>query len=728
MPLTSRRAYTVGLGALALAGAIAAAAMRAPDLATTWHLDGLTVVAVPDDTADGVVAEAWLGGGVDDDHRPLAHLAEHVALAQAGGALDGRVTPEATIVRAAAPGLAETLVPLWRAMTAVEAHPAVVAAELAALAAEPGGERPGVGRAGGPAAVAAHWRQAWRAHRATLVVRGRFVAASVPGFLGRWPGTRRARPRRWLRSPAGRALAPGPLPTAAGAPVVAVAAAATGRAALLSGTLLIEPGRLAWPAPGDRDAWREARRSADRLPIVGARGPLGVLAAALHLTGDPTWPARYRRAVAAVTPAAALAAARAIAAAAPPRSRRQARPALAPVRAVGRVRLEHRPGATVHLRWLWPTPPAVEDLAARGATALAAASLARCLDGSALDALGGRAEVVVERDRVGVRAELPADGWRDAVGVIIGCLAAPDESLVGHARDRERLAALARDLAGSAQRQALALFVATRYGDDPLAAAVAAAPPPGLSARTVAAWWRDHHRLADAAVAAIGPIELADLTAALASGPPTAVGPSAPAAVARPPLAPAGAREVFVDGAPGQAALAVGVDGLPAGDPDRAALEVLAAYLAEPAGPLAAARAGAIATRIAVADTLDRGYLAVVFDQPADRAATVWAARAALARLAAAPPDAATVAAVRDRLLVDGAELRRRLDALAIAGLTARPPSPGLAAVDAAAVARLAARLFGAGDLTVATVRPRDESPAVARHRDHRGRRRRRAR
>ncbi len=698
MPRRPPHAYSAWTGALAIGLAVAAAVML-PSV-SSWTRGGLTVIARSAPTAD-VVVEAWVGGGHGDD--ALAHLAEHVAIAQADAAgLDGRTTPDAVIVRGRGHDLATALAPVWRAITATHADPEVVHRERRAIAAE------GAVAAGTAAAVEAHWRASWRGQRATLVVHGPVAAAEVDRWLAPWPGQRRARPPRARRhSTRDRLVVPGPGPLAGGAPAAAIAAAASGRAALLSGRFVVDLGApLCWPDVDDRAAWAAARLAAAPVPIAAADGWTGEVAAAQHVAGDLRWPGRYRAAVAAAPRGEVRRAAEALRRAVGEGPlRRWARPAPAPAvvrttRGATRVAVARRDHDTVAVRWTWALGSSTN-----ASLALAAAALARCLDALALDAGGGRAEVVVERDRLGIRAEFAAGRWRDGVGAVAGCVAAPDRSAAGHARDRARLEALAAAVAASPIRRGLAAFATATYGDHALAHALAVELPL-IGPDDVIAWWAGRRAGAAAVVAAVGPLDLADLAPLIAGEPVRPAGAPGGRPMAPPP------RELFVDGRPGERAIVLGFDALTAGDRDRAALDVLARLLAAPDGALRRALPGA-RVRVAVADAVDAGYLAIALEQPRDATAAVAAARAALAALVAHPPtDAQVAAALAGAAPRAGTPAALEADALAAAELFgARAP------VDAAAVARVVARVLPPTRAMVVTVRPPDETPAVGRRR-----------
>ena len=677
----------------------------------TFFTGGLTVVMRVDAVAPGVVVEAWVGGG--DGDPAVAHLAEHVAIAQAGGVLDGRTTPDATIVRGVGADLDAALAPVWRAITIERAASTLVDAEAAAIARETDGPAPTVS----PATIEQWWLRRWRGQRATLVVAGRFAPAAVAAWVRPWPGRHRpSSPLRRASRTHDRLVLPGPAPTARTAPAAALAAAATGRATLLSGAFVVDDrAPLAWPDADDHDAWIAARLAAARLPVVGADGWIGEAAAAHHVAADPSWPRRHRRALARATPTAVAAAARALLqaqAAAPspaPRRTRQARPPVAPTRrTIGatRVIVASHASPSVAVRWSWTIGPDPERLAP-----LAAAAIARCFEARGLDGLGARAELALTRDRLDLRGELPVDGWAAALAELAACVAAPDASLGAHDRDRARLAAVAAAVAASPVRQALAAFARARFGAHPLAAEVAALAPAGALPDALS-WWASRRR-APAVLAVVGPVELDALAAVL--DPRAAVAPPPP-----PPRPPAPPRELYLDGRPGDTAVVLGLDALGATDPDRAALDVLAAVLAAP-GALPAG------TRVAVADTLDAGYLALGVANPRDRAATVSALEAALAAVLAAPPDAFAVDAARARIAAHRdrrGSLAREADELVQAELGA----PSLAAVDAAAVARVARRVLVLDRAVIVTVRGPDVTPAVERRQRAPARRARRRR
>lgn len=393
----------------------------------------------------------------------------------------------------------------------------------------------------------------------------------------------------------------------------------------------------------------------------------------------------------------------------------------------------------VAIRIAWEGGLALETALTHGHHALAAAAIEACAEPPVVRALGGSIEAVIERDRFGLRAVVPADGWRDGLAAIASCLGAPRLEAARVAEVRQRIDARDAAAAGSASGQALAAFTRARFGDHPLARELASAPLAHATPAELARWFAARYVLGRAVVAVVGPAapdEVADAIGPLAIASIEAAPPRAPAAASASASRPSPARaaapaappdldepaQLFLDRTDDTGAILIGLGGLAAGDPDRAALDVLAAILDAPDGPLAPLAAVAPARRLAIADTRDAGYVALAIDQPHDREAALAAATGALAAVAATPPTARQVAIARDRLLARRATPRLRLptwaDDLAIAALTgATDRHAALAAVDAAAVARAATRVLGAPAVVV-TVRPAHATPAVERHRD----------
>jgi len=541
-------------------------------------------------------------------------------------------------------------------------------------------------------------------------------------------------------------------------PALAVAAAAAwldddGAVELLMGATrglvaLAGAGPIGWPDRDDAPRWAAARARAAQLPMPGGSGVAGALALGQHVAGDPSWASRYRAAVATTAADDAIAALIAIdqrhrglrraARPAPAPQRRAARPPPARGRSPARsattpagIRLvvaREPEAATVAIRLVWSGGLAAETVETAGIHALAAAAITACADATVLDAFGGSLAVVVERDRFGLRAELPSATWRDGLAAIAACLRAPSASPDQLDDERRRLDGLALATRGSALRLGLAAFARAQFGDHPLARELAASAAPYLTPAAIDRWLAAHAPIDRAVLAVVGAVELEAVEAALAPvRPHPSASPPLPAAPPRlapprshpessPPRRGGPAPLLFVDA--DSAAVILGFPGLAADDPDRAALDVAAALLADPNGPLAALAPLAASRRVAVADTADAGYLAIAFDQPGDPAALTAAAESGLASLLTDPPSADAVLASRDRLLsartVEPIRRRTWADDLALAALLGTPDRhAALASVDAAAVARVLRRVLAPATASTVIVRKPDITPGV---------------
>lgn len=351
--------------ALAIAAGVVMGNATWSTVHTSTLASGLTLIVDPAGRRGPVTVEAWVGSGTGDElpgSAGVAHLAEHVALAQAererdaATALDGWVTPDATVFRAVVPsmtGLAAALGVIARAAAPDRDALAMVARERRAIAAEPPGSALGQalfarawpGRHGdhgdaGPGAIAAYWRRSYRPARTTLVVRGadaRAVERVWSPLAGPAAPTRRSVVTRRGAAPvpacpAGRWAIGLPVPGILVAPVAELAVVAAlamvgvarwpeaevdggfdavelimrARAGLLAITGRGEPpatahvlaalARLAEASPGEL----AHARAGVGCPVPGVRGRASELAVGQHLAGDPAWTARFRARVAQV--------------------------------------------------------------------------------------------------------------------------------------------------------------------------------------------------------------------------------------------------------------------------------------------------------------------------------------------------------------------------------------------------------------------------------------------
>lgn len=770
-----------------LAAAVTGANAILPDMLNLYRertASGVTILATPG--TGPVTVEAWIGGGFGDeadDHGTtgLAHLGEHVALAVAGArlretrvavALDGWVTPDATVFRALAAagdvdGAVEAVAFAAGAQDEVSAW--VVAREQARIAREELDDViDGDGTRGRADArdVAAWWRASYAPSRTTLAVRGGRIDDVVAAVDRRW----RRRDRETIplpyrvRGPSWR----GNSITAAGAwrarGVDVSAATARERAALsLAGAVLRARGRPAdvvvtrdavvWVAAADVEvdaftadddalAWA---RAAVRVPLAGVETAIGEVAGGQHLFGDPAWTARWRAEIARVTPDDVTSAVRAHVAGRTVRAARRtpAPPPRRPARRVVtretlagglRVVAMRVPGADrVAVRVAWSRGFASEAPADRGVVALlAAAAPVSCgeVDAAAeTAALGGELAGVAGRWTFGLRSRWTAAAWKDGLALLAACVRTPALDADVIARERARLVALATDVAASPSRLARMTYLRARWGGDPLGNDALASPAElaSLTRASAARWWREHYTLGAAVVVVAGDVDpdvaIDEVKARFALPPGAPTGGVTAGAETSWPRSPSPApAQLFVDGPADMAAIVIGLPGLPTSDADRRVLDGLVAILGEPGGRLRAAAAahGARIVRVAAVDGPVAGYVVieVAADPPAD--AALAAIEASVRALGRDGPAAAEVA-VAHAALAPADDLLAIADALARAELHRAPaPAPLPAPLDADTLQRVAASVLRWDDATIVTVRPPAMTPGA---RDHAGKR-----
>ena len=384
----------------------------------------------------------------------------------------------------------------------------------------------------------------------------------------------------------------------------------------------------------------------------------------------------------------------------------------------------------------WAGGAQIEDEGSNGTSALLAALLGRgtrTRSGAALDAelteLGGALAGFSDRLTLGLRADFLASGWRRGLALFADCLLRPGFS--DDEFDRQRRALLAR-LRAAAQapeapaRAAQRLFEATvwprqGYRLDPLGA------PEAVSALTrvrLLERYRRGYPVAGLAIAVVGdvnPTEVVQAVTALFADAPAAP----PAAAPPPPVALVRSEPVAVFRALGQdeAHVVVGYPTVAPGDPDRAALEVLAEILGGEGGRLKGAlrddKLLAHDVSVSAAGPIEPGYLsAAVTCAPARVDGVVAAVRSAFARVAASGVEAGEVSRAARRLgggravgLGSRAAVAAALaiDAAYGRDLYAYRTYPAtLARVTADDVARAAKRVLDPQREVVAVVRPVD--------------------
>ena len=389
---------------------------------------------------------------------------------------------------------------------------------------------------------------------------------------------------------------------------------------------------------------------------------------------------------------------------------------------------------------LWPGGPRLEDERSAGLHQLLGrvwprATRARGPEALTreLEALGGSLRAVVDPDAFGLRGEFLSSAQASGLALVAECLQNPSFSEAEVERERRTLVQELRGLEGEGAPAAVRLFKQTLLGShpyqlEPLPQAVAM-----LSRRRLIEHFRRAYpvsRLTLAVVGDVDPAEVAEqLEALLGQAPASPAPPLAP-----PPPSPAAASQQ-IRYLPSQSAHAVlGFPGPSLADPDRYALEVLIEMLAAPADGSAGLLTRTIRDRrglaFAVRPLLRIGALPgfVAFHltaTPQNLEAAEAGLRDELRRVVDHAPGTVELERARDRLLSRFARLHERfadratglaLDrALGLRGASEDGYTPGLLAVDAAAVQRAARRFLGDGSAVLAAVLPEQLAPSLRR-------------
>ncbi len=423
--------------------------------------------------------------------------------------------------------------------------------------------------------------------------------------------------------------------------------------------------------------------------------------------------------------------------------------------------LRDRSATSVSVVAHWRGGLRFEDARTNGATAMLAALLPRGTRtrdaahlAAELEAAGGTLTGLAGRDELGLRLEILADGWERGLELLVDCVLHPaftDEeverarrSLIDRVRTRED------DAAAVADRLLLeTLFPAHPYRLPPLGTADSLS---ALARGRLAEHYRRYYGASNLTLAIVGDVDvrravarlgtlLAEAPAIAALEPPASLpastkpAPASPLAVstAPPPAAAVSTTpepevaspplEVFRLAPKDDAHVVVGFPGVALGDPDRAAVELLARVLDADDGPLAR-QAGASDVRVNAWSGVDGGALTIDLEgAPRALDGVVPTVRAALARVVAS--GVAPVALERARhaaVAAHAGALGRRADvALALArdeafglppGATRARPS-AFAAVTGDALARVARRVLDPQHEVVAAVRPPAPAPAA---------------
>ncbi len=370
-----------------------------------------------------------------------------------------------------------------------------------------------------------------------------------------------------------------------------------------------------------------------------------------------------------------------------------------------RLVVERRPGARVAIEVAWPRAPGAST---DGGAAVAAAAIeAGCAapadrDGGTLTARAGRTALVV-------RGSWPREAWRDGLNTAWACPRSPAVTTAMPAA-RERLIADHAHLLDSPGRRAVAVAARARWGPHGLGAEPHPLVTTALGLAAVRALVATQLGQAPV-IALVGDVDIDEVARALVDAGPWSAAP-APPPVAPPP--PATGRQVFVEQPGPRAAIAIALPGLAADHPDRAALDLLTAWLVDPSGPLADASAGGRLSA-AVLDDDDAAAMLVLLETSTPIAPRATALAAALTA-AAHGPDPVVVEALRARLLTAGDRPAARAATLAHALIHGvADPRPALTTIDAVAVNRVAAALLRWDQAVLATVQPPNHAPAVER-------------
>ncbi len=396
--------------------------------------------------------------------------------------------------------------------------------------------------------------------------------------------------------------------------------------------------------------------------------------------------------------------------------------------------LRDRAAPMVAVEAAWAGGARAEDAASNGAGALIAALLDRGTRTRAapqiaaeVQALGGALAGFSDRSHFGLRGQFLPSAWSRGLALLADCLLRP--SFPAGEVDGSRRVVVARaraadgDPAGAARRLFReALWPGHPFRLDPLGSAASLA---ALGRVRLLDHYRRHYPVSHLVVSVVGDVDprevVATLTAlfadAVAVPPPPAPAPEPPHTE---PVALFRATKTDV------AQLVLGYPGAPVGDPDRAALEVLAEVLSARGGPLErglAATPNVYRIRASAATGVEPGELSVSLAcAPASLDAAVAALRAVLAEVAANGVAAVEVeraarrlgglralalrgqAAIADALATD--------EAYGLPLMTYRQLPAALARVTATDVARAARRFIDPKRETIAAVRP--DAPTIS--------------
>lgn len=376
----------------------------------------------------------------------------------------------------------------------------------------------------------------------------------------------------------------------------------------------------------------------------------------------------------------------------------------------------------------------------RGCGARDAASLAHRVDG-----LSGRLSGVAGRNTFGMRAEWPAAHWQAGLSLVADCIIAPRFEAHELARAKRQLFDVIQARGRSLRFEAFRIFAQALHAGHPYGMDAMGAVS-GLARQHVTSFYQRHFPVGALTLVIVGDVEPAQVMAQVRQhfgralsedrhprvpASPVREGTEAEEAggsgkAERPPRS----REVYryLDGS--EAHLVIGFPGTTLNNPDRYALQVLAAVLGGPGGrlreDLKVRRALAHRVEAVSTEGVEPGHLAVhLACRPEALAAVFRSARVELARLKGEPVSPEELLRAKSHLLDIHAAASRHPSAVAAALASHQVLGLGyerylayeeeIRAVDADAVQRVAAAYIVWDAVVTATVKPPDASPDAAR-------------
>jgi zinc protease len=396
--------------------------------------------------------------------------------------------------------------------------------------------------------------------------------------------------------------------------------------------------------------------------------------------------------------------------------------------------------ALVAMRAVWMGGLRYEDEKSNGVNNLLAALVTRgtrTLSGDQIahevEAMAGSLGGFSGRNSFGVRAEMLARNWERGLEILADCILHPAFSTDELEKERRQVLEEIRTQEDNVSAEAFRLFARTLYRTHPyrLDALGSAVSVAGLTRRRLADYYRRHvapEQMTLAVVGDVDPVAVADKARALFGAVAEREPSPPPAPQVDPP--PAEAVEAFLFQNKQQAHVVYGFPGTTVNSPDRFALEVLATILSGQGGRLFVELRDkrGLAYRVSAfsVEGVDPGYFAVyIATSPSNLGVAVEGIRDELAKIAAQPVPKAELERAK-RYLVGAHEISLQRRA-ALASTLAfhecyglgwdeyRRYAAGITAVTAAEVQRVARVYLDAHRSVLATVKPEETTPALAR-------------